>query len=81
MVYNLYSIYDEKARVFSPPRKGLNVEVFKREIHDELAEAKETFREHAGDFKMYHVADYDDSNAAFEPLSPPEFICPLSELI
>lgn len=65
-----YSLYDEKAGVFSPPffvgTEGLAL----RAVSDLVADNRTTVARHPNDFVLYELGRFDDQTAVFESIKP-----------
>lgn len=66
------SIFDEKAESFNPPVFVPAVGLAARGFQDEM-QKPESFK-HRGDFKLYHVGDFDTVSGAFESIMPPRLV-------
>lgn len=70
MILRAYSLYDEKAGVFSPPfymgTEGLAL----RAVSDLVADERTTVARHPNDFILYELGAFDDSTGVIEGAKP-----------
>lgn len=82
MVVRLFSMYDKKSRCFGPPQAALNQEVMARKLAFECESNPDSLvKMHAEDYDIYYLGDYDDHDAAYHPVSPPELLFNLMDLL
>ncbi|WNK14970.1 MAG: nonstructural protein [Microvirus sp.] len=62
--YNLYSVFDVKAGVYSPVTSSLNDETAKRDFKQLIVDPKARYGQSPKDYTLCCVAQFDDSNAA-----------------
>lgn len=64
MLQNIYTVYDEKANAyltpFFIPTDGMAI----RAMEDALLDEKHQFTMHPGDYTLYRIAIFDDSNGS-----------------
>lgn len=81
MVQKMFSIFDKKGRVFSPPRAAVNYLVLRREIKHELAKHASMVAANAADYDIYDVGSWDDATGVFEMINPPLVKHSLAEIL
>lgn len=81
MILEMFSLYDTKALCFSQPFYSANQSSAVRTVMDTLAGGDSLLSRHPDDYILFHVARFDDSNGAVEPLSKFENMGPLSGLM
>ncbi|AXL15235.1 nonstructural protein [Microviridae sp.] len=66
MKTNMYTIYDNKAKVYNKPFYMLNNAVAERTALDLLADPNSELARHPEDFVMFFLGSYDDLKATFK---------------
>lgn len=64
MITKAFSIYDSKALVFNPPFFALTVPAALRMFSDLANDKQSTVYKHPGDYVLYGIGEYDDSNGS-----------------
>jgi len=74
MKLQIFSVYDEKAQIFSKPmyltHKGEAIRAFQ----DVTKDPNSMVAKHAEDYKLYALGTYDETTGKFESLDIPEFM-------
>ena len=81
MELKVFSIRDEKSKVFSRPFFAVSNGIAIRDFSDLALDQQSTVSKHPGDFKLYLVASFDDYSGAFVSCPQPEFLCCASDFI
>ena len=70
----VFSVYDEKAKIFHQPfyfnQRGEAVRTFQDLVQDQ----KSVISKHPEDYKLYQLGTYDDNTGNIVSLPQPEFI-------
>ena len=74
MTNNIYAIYDEKAECYNSPFPLATDGLAKRSFENACQNPNTDLYKFLGDFKLYAIATWDDSNGKFENVVPPRFI-------
>ncbi|AXH78150.1 MAG: nonstructural protein [Microviridae sp.] len=68
MIFQIYSVFDDKAEIFMPPfyqsTQGQAVRVFS----DATRQTDHPFHKNPGDYHLYHLGVFDDKNGKVLPL-------------
>lgn len=70
MITNAYTLFDNKALVYSPPFFVNTDGAAVRMVQDICNDLNTQIGRHPGDFVLYCIGTFSDSNAALEPLAP-----------
>lgn len=70
MLLQAFSIYDRKALVYHPPFFAPTVPAAIRVLADLVQDTNTSVGRHPGDYVMYLVGNYSDSNGTLEPIQP-----------
>lgn len=70
MLLNSYSIYDNKALVYAAPFFAINDGHAVRSFSDLANDLNTTVGRHPGDFSLYCIGSFSDSNGSLEVLVP-----------
>lgn len=70
MILRAYSIFDNKALQYHPPFYQATDGAAVRSLSDLVNDPNTNVGRHPGDFVLYLVGMYDDSNGAFQPRWP-----------
>lgn len=68
MKQNLYSVFDRKTGIYSPPMAFPAVGAAVRMFTDEVNGGQSLIGKHPEDYDLYHVGEFDDNTAQLEPL-------------
>lgn len=79
MKLKVFSIFDEKAQVYSNPFFMPHVGQASRSFGDLVSDTSTQVCKHPEDFKLYQLAEYDDVSGHFDSLKVPLFICNASD--
>lgn len=80
MLTSMYTIYDQKAKVYNRPFHLLNDDVAMRTAQDLAADKNTDLGRHPEDFILFKIAHYDDSTATIALLEKPELFCKFHEI-
>ncbi len=75
----VFSVYDEKAEFFSNPFFVAATGIATRMIADLANDPSTTISKHPNDFTLYHVGNWNNTEAKFDNLATPKFIARASE--
>lgn len=71
MKTQIFSVYDSKAEVFNSPifmaTKGMALRSFITIVNNPESDV----HKYPGDFTLFHIGEYDDSNGLLTPLTTP----------
>lgn len=70
MLLNAYSLFDNKALVYSPPFFVNTDGAAVRMVQDISNDMSTQVGRHPGDFVLYCIGTFSDSNASLEPTAP-----------
>ena len=76
MKTNMYTVYDKKAEVYTPPFQAINDEVAQRLMMNCVNNPEHNFGLNPEDYQLLRIGKFDDQNAHIEA----EYI-PLCDLI
>jgi len=74
MMLKAYSIFDNKALVYHPPFFASTHGAAIRSVTDLCNDLNTSVGRHPGDYVLYCVGHYDDSNGSLHPYSPLEHV-------
>lgn len=77
----VFSVYDNKAAVYSNPFYAVNVAVASRDFAQACNDRNSGLAIHPDDYSLYQVAVFDDDSGLFTPTIPPLFICSAASCI
>lgn len=63
MKLHLFSIHDQALQAYMPPWTAPARGVAHRMFQDELQNAQGNMSKHPDDYTLYHIGEYDDTNA------------------
>lgn len=66
MEIKVYSIYDEKAKIFSKPFQQINDGIALRSFIDLTKDKDSSINKHPEDYKLYRIATYDDLTGKYK---------------
>lgn len=71
MVLQIFTVFDSKAEAFMTPffmtSKGQAIRAFADIVNDRESQ----MHKHPGDYSLFHLGSFDDSNGAFKTVIPP----------
>jgi len=67
MKINMYSVYDDKAKVYSQPFTAINDEVAQRIMKNCVDNPEHNYALNPEDYKLFKISSFDDSNAVIDP--------------
>lgn len=70
MIYNVYSLFDQKANVFSQPFFCVNHSVALRSFGQAATDSSTQISRTPSDFSLFHIGAFDDSDATFINQNP-----------
>lgn len=76
MKYKVFSIYDVKAKTFSPPFVCPHTGQALRDFSDLVQDPKTRIAAHPEDYNLQCLGEYDDCSGKISGLAQPEFIEP-----
>lgn len=76
-----FSVFDEKAAVFSPPVFLSNKGLALRSFADVAADGKSPMAKHPEDFKLYHIGSFDAVSGKLEAVVPPLFLATAADFL
>lgn len=74
------AVYDEKAECFMNPFFVAALGIATRDFTDSMSDKESKQAKYKSDFKLYHVADFDNVSAKFEHFQPPRLILSGSDI-
>lgn len=80
MVVRLYSIYDMKTRVFSPPMLYHNDAHAMRDLSGELDKAQSMVAKFPHDFEIRFLGTWNDASGEIVQEAIPDVVCRFSDL-
>jgi len=81
MKMKVYSVFDEKAKVFSPPFFMPHNGQAMREFGDLAVDKSTVIAKHPSDYKLYCLAEFDNVSGGFVGLPQPEFLAHASDFV
>lgn len=72
-IKQVYSVYDKKAKVFMAPFYSHNDDTARRDLEVAVRNPDSFISQHADDYEVYCVAEYNDADGKFSPFHPVEF--------
>lgn len=66
MKQGVFSVYDEKAKTFSPPFYAANAAVACRMMEDVLRDKNHPFTTHSADYTLFQICEFDQTTGTFE---------------
>lgn len=81
MIKSIFSIFDEKSKLFLPPMFYVNNGEAIRAFTD-LVNNKQTFlHTHPEDYKLYYVGTFNDLTCKFQSTDQPDFLIHASDVL
>ena len=80
MKLKMYSLYDLKAQVYSPPRYYHNQPQAMRMFQIEHAQAQSVAAQFPHDFQIMELGEFDDAYGSVDMLKKPIAICTLGDI-
>lgn len=81
MQLQLYSVYDKKTQVFSPPMSFHNDEHAQRDLANEVTSKGGMLAKFPSDYELHRVGSWDDHDGKLEAVIPPVLVCRVDQLI
>ena len=81
MVVKVFSIFDDKALIFSSPFFMPHIGMATRAFADLVNDGQSNVAKHPSDFKLYQIGEFDDVTGALTPLAQPLFINGVIEFV
>lgn len=72
MILKIFSVYDSKAEAFMPPFHSQSTGQAVRSFGDTANDPQSQLCKHAGDFTLFELGTFDDSNGKFEQYATPK---------
>lgn len=79
-VLKVCCVFDEKAEAYMNPFFVPALGIATRDFTDSMTDKGSKQAKYKSDFKLYHVAEFDTSTAAFECIQPPRLILSGSDI-
>lgn len=79
MISKVFAVYDVKAEAYHPPFLSQSQGTAVRQMVDLVLREGHLYCAHAEDFGLFHLGEFDDTNAAYELIAPVR-VCSLHEL-
>lgn len=70
MILRAYSLYDNKALVYSPPFYAATDAAAVRMVGDTVADPQTSLSRHPSDYVLYLVGEFDDQKGLFSQAAP-----------
>lgn len=64
-VQKVYSVFDSKAAAYLQPFHAINAAVASRMIADAVQQKDHMFNQHAADFTLFELGDFDDLSGTY----------------
>ena len=80
MKLKLFTIYDKKTKVHTPPIHGHNRGQIYRQLEMDLKKGSSTIVHYPDDYQLYEVGVFDDQSGLVEGHSL-DFVCEMSDII
>ena len=80
MISQMYAVYDEKTQFHLPPFTAHNNSDALRQIKRLLFQGESIFQQFPEDYKLYHIASYNDATGVIESKKPVP-VCRLIDLM
>lgn len=77
----IFSILDEKTKVFSAPFFMVSTGAALRALNDLVNDTKTLVSRYPSDFKLYNLGEFEDDKAGFKLLPQPVFIAHASDYV
>jgi len=74
MKTGIYTLYDIKAGIFTPPMLLTNDQVAKRVLANCANDKTHNVGQNPEDFHVYKNGEYDDTTGVIEPYNPPQIL-------
>ncbi len=71
MLIKIFAVHDSAAKAYLPPFFMLQEGQATRTFQDCVNSEDHKFYHHPADYTLFHLGNFDDENATFEPLSIP----------
>lgn len=81
MIYRVYSIFDRKALIYHPPFFQPTDGAATRLVRDLANDVQTQIGRHPGDYVLYRVGTYDDSNGGLYPIDPRDHVVDVIALV
>ena len=81
MILKIYSLFDSKLGAYMAPMYFHSRGQAIRSIVDEAGRVDSPLHNHPGDFTLFELGDWNDSNSRFIPLDTPHSCGVISELL
>lgn len=81
MVLKVFSIFDEKASVFSQPFFSTHNGTALRSFSDLVGEPGNNVSKHPADFKLYLLGEFDDNSGVLLSKPQPEFLANATDFV
>lgn len=81
MMMKIFSIRDAAVEAFLQPFFSPTTGAAVRSVSDAVNDPKHQFFQHAKDYSLWHLGDFDDATGAVSPLIPPNCVGNLIEFI
>lgn len=74
MQYQLFTLYDLKARIHSNPISAHSVDHFCLNVADAIHNSDQLVAQHPEDYSLYLLGEFDDESGSVTLHTPPKFI-------
>ena len=81
MITNMYTIYDSKAEIYTPPMHFRNDAEALRQLGQEANNPDSKLNKFAEDYSLFLLGEWDEDTAEFEIRESPKCIAKFHELI
>lgn len=81
MIKKVFSVYDEKAKIFMTPFAMVEVGEALRMFMDLVRDQKTLLSRHPEDYKLYQLGTFDDFKGKYVNLDMPDFINNASDFV
>lgn len=81
MLHEHFVIHDAKASAYLKPFYSQSIGTAVREVTEAVNSDGHGFNKWASDYSLYHMGNFDDSDATSHYIHPPHFVTQLSQLL
>lgn len=80
MIVKVFAVFDAKARAFGMPFFAHNAAMAQRNVGMAMRDPSSILGQHAEDFQLFEVSEFDDATGMFAASAIPVVVCNLSTL-
>lgn len=79
MKLQIFSVYDHKSQAYGTPFFKLTVQAAIRDFGDASQDTTTSINRHPEDYQLFHIGEYDDSDAIIKSFIPPNLLSTATE--